>query len=72
MSSIINLYEECANAQHIAISGHIRPDGDCIGSCMAVAMYLRKRLPDAQVDVYLDPVSDVFECIPGTDSIMHV
>ena len=71
MSSIINLYEECANAQHIAISGHIRPDGDCIGSCMAVAMYLRKRLPDAQVDVYLDPVSDVFECIPGTDSIMH-
>ena len=61
MSSIINLYEECANAQHIAISGHIRPDGDCIGSCMAVAMYLRKRLPDAQVDVYLDPVSDVFE-----------
>ncbi len=66
----IDLYKECEGAQTIAISGHIRPDGDCVGSCMAIANYLRKRLPEAQVDVYLGPVSDVFDCIKGVDQII--
>ena len=24
----------------VAISGHIRPDGDCVGSCLAVYNYI--------------------------------
>ena len=67
----IDLYKECEHARTIAVSGHIRPDGDCIGSCMAVAGYLRKRLPEAAVDVYLGPVPDVFDCIRGMDDILH-
>ncbi len=67
----MNLYKECEGAKRIAVSGHIRPDGDCVGSCMAIALYLRKRMPDATVDVYLDEVSDVFACIPGVESIRH-
>ena len=33
---IDNFNELLANSNKIAISGHIRPDGDCVGSCMAV------------------------------------
>ena len=33
---IDNFEELIANAHTIGISGHIRPDGDCVGSCLAV------------------------------------
>ena len=67
----MNIYVECKNAKTIAISAHIRPDGDAIGSCMALALYLRKRIPDAEVDVYLDPILDVYDCIRDVKTIMH-
>jgi len=41
-------------ADSIAILGHIRPDGDCIGSCLAVCNYLREQYPDKKVQVYLE------------------
>ena len=35
--------EELLNsAGSVAISGHIRPDGDCVGSVMAVCRYIKK------------------------------
>ena len=67
----MDLYKECEGAKKIAVSGHIRPDGDCVGSCMAIALYLRKRMPEAEVDVYLDEISDIFNCIPGVEGILH-
>ena len=27
----MNLLEECKGAKRIGVSGHIRPDGDCVG-----------------------------------------
>ena len=32
----MNLLEECKGAKRIGISGHVRPDGDCVGSCLAL------------------------------------
>ena len=29
-----------ANAERVAIAGHIRPDGDCIGSCLGFYNYI--------------------------------
>ena len=63
------IMEEVSGAKSIAISGHIRPDGDCIGSCMGLYLYLTKELPDVQVDVFLEKPSDVFNCIQGVDAI---
>ena len=37
----MNLLKEIGDAKSVAISGHIRPDGDCIGSCMAAALYIK-------------------------------
>lgn len=63
------IVEELNGAKSIAISGHIRPDGDCVGSCMGLYLYLTKELPDVQVDVFLEKASDVFNCIQGMDAI---
>ena len=29
-----------SNAKTVAISGHVRPDGDCVGSCLAMYNYI--------------------------------
>lgn len=55
--------EEIRGAETIGISGHIRPDGDCIGSCMALYLYLKKWMPEAEVCVYLEQPSEVFRTI---------
>ena len=63
------ILEAVRGAKRIAISGHIRPDGDCVGSCMGLYLYLTKELPDAEVDVFLETPSDVFDCIQGVELI---
>lgn len=65
------ILEEVKGAKTIAISGHIRPDGDCVGSCMGLYLYLKKELPDAEVKVFLERPSDVFECISGVNEIVQ-
>ena len=41
----MNILEEVRGCQTIGISGHIRPDGDCAGSCLGMALYLQKAMP---------------------------
>ena len=36
-----NLDDMVTGAASVAIAGHVNPDGDCVGSCMAVYHYLR-------------------------------
>lgn len=63
------ILEELQTTDAIAISGHIRPDGDCIGSCMGLYLYLKKALPDAQIDVYLEKPAAIFSCIDRIEEI---
>lgn len=53
----------------IAVSGHIRPDGDCVGSVMGLYLYLKKELPEAEVDVYLEKPAEIFDCISHIEDI---
>ncbi|MFR3386837.1 MAG: DHH family phosphoesterase [Lachnospiraceae bacterium] len=46
-------------ARTIAIGGHVRPDGDCTGSCMGMYNYLREKLPKT-VDVYLEEIPEAY------------
>lgn len=58
---IMNLLEEIKEAKSIGIAGHVRPDGDCAGSCLALYHYLNQVLSDEIViDLYLEPISDKF------------
>ena len=65
----MNLLEECKKAGRIGISGHIRPDGDCIGSCMGLYLYLKKELPQAEVQVFLEKPADIYGCISRIEDV---
>ena len=66
---IINLLDECRGAQSIVISSHIRPDGDCVGSCLAVYLFLKKTMPCADIKLCLEKPSEKFSCIKGYEDI---
>lgn len=66
---ILDLRKECEGATRIGISGHIRPDGDCVGSVLSVQMYLRKCYPEATVKVFLEQPAPIFYYIKGFDEI---
>lgn len=66
---MVNLSKELENAKTIGISGHIRPDGDCIGSVMGLFLYIKKTKPDASVHVFLEEPADIFSCIKDIDEI---
>ena len=65
----MNLLEECRGAGRIGISGHIRPDGDCVGSCMGLYLYLKKKLPGAEVRVFLEKPESIYSCISGLNEV---
>ena len=67
---MFQLSEEIKGAKTIGIGGHIRPDGDCVGSCMALYLYLKKcAAPGTEVSVYLESVPDIFDEIAGVSKI---
>lgn len=65
----MDIFEEVKDAATIGISGHIRPDGDCVGSVMGLYLYLKKVCPKAKVEVMLEKPADVFACIKGIEEI---
>ena len=65
----MDLLKEIGNGKKIGISGHVRPDGDCIGSCLALYNYLLKAIPDAELKLYLQEPSDVFDFLPNRDKL---
>ena len=44
----MNIIEEIGHAKVIGITGHIRPDGDCVGSTLGLYNYIRKNLPECR------------------------
>lgn len=61
--------EVLGNVRTIGIAGHVRPDGDCVGSCMGLYLYLKQEYPQLEVDVYLDHPKEEFNYIQGMDEI---
>ena len=55
----------------VAILGHIRPDGDCLGSALGLYNYLRLNYPAVRAAVYLEEASCKFGYLQGFDEIRH-
>lgn len=53
----------------VALGGHVRPDGDCVGSCMGLYLYLKEVYPQISTDVYLEGVPEAYRMIEGTDEV---
>ncbi len=71
---IKSISAELTGAKKIVIAGHIRPDGDCIGSCTALYQYLnnnKESLGLEKADVYLEPFDSDYLILNGADEIKH-
>lgn len=68
-TEMMKLSELVENKKTAAIAGHQHPDGDCIGSCLALAQYLEKIAPELQVTVYLEEMPDIYAFLSGSDSV---
>ncbi len=57
------------SSKTIGISGHIRPDGDCVGSTMGLYLYLKKNYPKCKVDIFLESIPECYKIIEHVDDI---
>lgn len=65
------LIEKIEKANSIAILGHLNPDGDCIGSTLALYNYIKKVYPDKMPVVYMNGYSDKFSYLKGYADIAN-
>jgi len=67
--TILQQMLECAGS--VAILGHIRPDGDCLGSTLGLYNYLQLNYPNIKASVYLEEAADKFLYLKGFELIRH-
>ena len=69
MSRMFNLKELLEGKQSVALGGHVRPDGDCVGSTMGLYLYLKENFPQIATDLYLESVPEAYSMIRHTDEV---
>lgn len=65
-----SLSEQLAGIHSVAIAGHVKPDGDCIGSCLAVYNYIKDYYPQILAEVYLEPIPNIFKFLSRAEEII--
>lgn len=55
----------------VVILGHVRPDGDCLGSTLGLYHYIQTNYPVIRAAVYLEESSPKFGYLAGYDAILH-
>ena len=64
--------DDClAGVKTVGITGHVRPDGDCTGSCLGLYNYINDNYPQIDVDIYLEQPGAEFNYLTGIDSIKN-
>lgn len=66
---MFDLLKVLKDTSTIGITGHVRPDGDCVGATMAMYMYLTKIFPKKRVDIFLEPIPESYGCIARLDEV---
>lgn len=62
--------DELLTGKHsVGITGHVRPDGDCAGSCLALYNYIKKNHPQILAKLYLEPIPEKFAFLPGAEEV---
>jgi len=56
--------------KEVLILGHIKPDGDCVGSTMGLYHYLKVVRPELSMTVCLQPYSDSFCFLKDIDQVV--
>ena len=68
MSQLLHAIEE---AKTIGISGHRRPDGDCVGACLGLYNYIKDVYPEKDVTVYLESIKEEYKFLRYSDTVNH-
>ncbi len=68
----MNITFELAGAKTVGITGHIRPDGDCVGSVMGLYNYIKTNMPELEADVYLEQPGKEFDYIENLSVIKQI
>ncbi len=58
------------NINSLCITGHVRPDGDCVGTVLGLFRYIKKNYPGIDAQVYLEEPTDKLSFIAGFDEII--
>lgn len=59
------------DVKSVGITGHIRPDGDCTGSVLALYNYILENMPEIDVDLYLEQPGSEFYYLINIDKIKN-
>lgn len=70
MDTVEQVLESIQERKHFLVTSHTRPDGDAIGSTLALAMVLRKMGKTAEV-VFGDSVPVIYKPLPQAETIVH-
>lgn len=66
---MMNLNEKLKGVNTVAITGHVRPDGDCIGSTLALYNYISENFSEIDVDLYLEQPGWEFSYLKNFDKV---
>jgi bifunctional oligoribonuclease and PAP phosphatase NrnA len=70
MDQLERVLHEIEQRRHFLVTSHARPDGDAIGSALALAQILRKMGKSSEV-VLGDSVPVIYKVLPHAESIIH-
>ncbi len=65
----MNLLKELKGCKTIGITGHTKPDGDCVGAVMSMYLYLKKTMPLATIVPMIETPGAEFNVISCIDEI---
>ncbi|MCQ2107459.1 MAG: bifunctional oligoribonuclease/PAP phosphatase NrnA [Fibrobacter sp.] len=63
--------EILSKAKTVAIFGHVRPDGDCVGSTLGIYNYIRDNYPEIDATVFVEKFPDSYKLINGAEKVCH-
>lgn len=69
MNDFIKALEQSGS---ICILGHVKPDGDCVGSTLGMYNYIMSNYPGKTVQVYLEEFDKKFMFLNGAKEVKHV
>ena len=69
MINILSLISE--DVHTVAIAGHVRPDGDCMGSTLAVYNYLTENRSDIEVTLFLEKAGPELLVLKNSEKIVN-
>ena len=65
----MKIHDKLVNVKKLGIAGHVRPDGDCVGSCMGLYNYILDNYKDIDAHIYMENPGDKFDYIANIADI---